>query len=459
MAKQKLGRDEMMLKGNLAKIIPEMALPTIISFIISSIYNLADTYFVSSIGTNATAAVSVNSSLDHLIMMVGSMFAVGATSYASRLLGAGDKKTANETVSTAFIMAAAFGLLVLALGEIFMHPLVRLLGATPTCEQYSVDYATYVLLAAPFMSCSFVMNQCLRGEGNALYSMFGMGFGGILNCFLDPIFIFRMGLGVAGASMATAISKLVSFGILIAPYLRKKTIITLSVKYFRPIKKTMTEIISMGSSALFRNLFNVVSAIILNNLAGRISDSVLAGIGVCNKVMMFPFGIILGYGMGFQPVAGYNWGAKDYKRVREGYRFANRSGVGLAVVMAGLIAIFAKPLIGVFTETDAEMMRIGALAIRLQCLAMPVHCWVMIVNMLANGLGKAKEAFLLATSRQGTCFLPVVFPMALIFGAIGVASAQAVADVVSLALAIPLRRKILRMIDETERKALTAAGV
>ena len=211
-------RKTRMLTEPIPKIITSMAVPSIIAFLINSIYSLADTYFVSGIGINATAAVSVNSSLDQIIMMAGSLLAVGANSYIARLLGAKKEKKANEVLSTAFFLAAVFGIAVMLLGSVFMRPMVQMLGATPTCEQYSIDYATYILLAAPFMAASFVMNQCLRAEGSALLSMIGMGAGGVLNCVLDPIFIVGLDLGVAGASMATAISKLVSFGILILPH-------------------------------------------------------------------------------------------------------------------------------------------------------------------------------------------------------------------------------------------------
>ena len=181
-------RRNMMLNEPISRIIPRMAVPTIVAFLINSIYSLADTYFVSFLGTNATAAVSVNASLDQLIMMCGSMLAVGSNSYIARLLGSGDEKKASQVLSTAFFLAAGLGALLMVLGITFMTPMVRLLGATPTCEQYSIDYATYVLLAAPFMATSFVMNQCLRSEGSATLSMIGMGFGGVLNCFLDPLF-------------------------------------------------------------------------------------------------------------------------------------------------------------------------------------------------------------------------------------------------------------------------------
>ena len=439
-------RKTMMLKEPLPKVITKMAVPSIIAFLITSIYNLADTFFVSALGTNATAAVSVNASLDQIIMMAGSMLAVGAASYISRLLGAKKDEKASRVLSTAFFLALGFGTVVMVLGTVFMRPMVRLLGATATCEQYAIEYATYVLLVAPLMATTFVMNQCLRAEGSAMLSMIGMGFGGILNCFLDPVFIFYLDLGVAGASMATAISKLISFSILIFPYLTRRSLLRLSLRNFQCNRNIIRQIVSVGSSSMFRSGLAVVSAIVLNNIAGSISDSVLAGIGVSTKIMMFPFGIILGFGTGFQPVAGFNWGAERYDRVLDSYHFASRTAIIGAAVMGLLLAVFAGPLIVLFAETDPEMQMVGALSIRLQCLALPVHGWVAVVNMFCAALGNAKGAVLLSTSRQGTCFLPIVYPMAHWGGAYGVAAVQAAADILTLFLAVPLIRRVKRQV-------------
>ena len=431
-------RRAMMLQESIPKVVLKMALPTIVAFLINSIYSLADTYFVSSLGTNATAAVSVNASLDQLILMCGSLLALGANSYIARLMGQGNDKKASQVLSTSFFTALAIGLLLTVFGSIFMTPMVRLLGATPTCEQYSIDYATYVLLAAPFMAANFVMNQCLRSEGSATLSMIGMGFGGILNCVLDPIFIFGLDMGVAGASLATAISKLVSFAILVFPYITRRSMLRLSVKNIRYSWDIISNVVSVGSSSMFRSGLSVVSAILLNKLAGDISDSVLADIGVCTKIMMFPFSIILGFGSGFQPVAGFNWGAKRYDRVQQCFRFSAWAALIGAGVMAAVLIFGADWLILKFAGDDPQMREIGKLSIWLQSVALPIHAWVAVVNMLCTGLGNAKGAFLLATARQGTCFIPILYPLAIFFAEYGIASVQAVADVLTLIPAIPL---------------------
>jgi len=449
-------RRNMMLNDPISRIIPKMAVPTIVAFLINSIYSLADTYFVSSLGTNATAAVSVNASLDQLIMMCGSMLAVGANSYIARLLGEGNEKKASQVLSTAFYTAFGIGALLMIFGNIFMVPMVRLLGATPTCEQYSVDYATYVLYAAPFMAANFVMNQCLRSEGSATLSMIGMGFGGILNVILDPIFIMPWGLdmGVAGASLATAISKWVSFAILIFPYLTRRSLLHLSIRNFYPSRDIVTKIISVGSSSMFRSGLAVVSAILLNSIAGSISDSVLAAVGVCNKVMMFPFSIILGFGNGFQPVAGFNWGAKRFDRVQESFRFSSRVALIGSFVMALFVGFFADTFVVLFAGTDEEMRRIGVICMVSQCVALPIHAWVAIVNMLCAGLGNAKGALALSTARQGTCFIPILYPLAFLFGAYGIACVQALADILTLLLAVPIIRKTRKNIARAEAELL-----
>jgi len=449
-------RRTMMLNDPIHKIIPKMAVPTIVAFLINSIYSLADTYFVSSLGTNATAAVSVNQSLDQLIMMCGSMLAVGANSYIARLLGQNDDKKASQVLSTAFFTAFGIGALLMVFGNIFMLPMVRLLGATPTCEQYSIDYATYVLYAAPFMAANFVMNQCLRSEGSATLSMVGMGFGGILNIILDPIFIFYFDMGVAGASLATAISKWVSFAILIFPYLTRRSLLHLSIRNYYPSKDIITKVVSVGSSSMFRSGLAVVSAIMLNSIAGSISDSVLAAVGVCNKIMMFPFGIVLGFAQGFQPVAGFNWGAKRFDRVAESYRFSSKVSLWGGVVMAVFLTVFADAMIVLFAGTDAEMRHIGVICMVSQCIAMPIHGWVAVVNMLCAGLGNAKGALALSTARQGTCFIPILYPLAFFFGAYGIACVQAIADILTMVLAVPIIRGIKKKIAaaQAEQEAL-----
>ena len=457
---KKENNQELMRNAPVGSVIMKMAIPTIIAFLINSIYSLADTYFVSTLGINATAAVTVNASLDQLIMMCGSMLAIGAASYLARLLGEGNREKASQVLVTGFVIAFAIGALLLIFGSIFMEEMMLLLGATPTCLDYSMEYANYVLLAAPFMATSFVMNQCLRSEGSATLSMVGMSFGGILNIALDALMVpgcEALGIpamGVTGASLATAISKVISFSILLFPYITRRTVVRFSLKNILFSRDILGNIISVGSSSLFRNGLAVVAAILLNDLAGNISDGVLAGIGVSTKIMMFPFSIILGFGTGFQPVAGFNWGAKLFHRVKESYRFAAWVAVlGAAALSTVLFFTAEYILINWLSITDPEALRIGVFCIRMQAIGLPAHAWVAIINMLCAGLGNAGGALALATSRQGSCFFPILFPAAAL-GAYGIAGVQGAADVLSLALAVPICIFMLKKINKAEKEAL-----
>ena len=295
-----------MLTTPVQRLIPRMAVPTIAAMLVTSVYNLADTFFVSQLGTFATGAVGINSTIDNLIMMAGSMMAMGASSYTSRLLGAKEDEHARQVLSTCYFVAFALGLFVMAGGMLFQVPLLRFLGASDALMPYSRQYCRYILLAAPFMATSFVLNQCLRSEGSAFFAMIGMSTGAVLNIILDPIFIFSMDMGVAGASMATAISKLVSWTLLMIPYFRGKTLLKIHLKFFHPTWKDAKEVCVMGSAALFRTGMQTLSAIAINRVAITFGESALAAISVANRVARLVTSACLGFGQGFQPVAGFS---------------------------------------------------------------------------------------------------------------------------------------------------------
>ena len=442
-------KKQMMLEENIKTLIPKMAVPTIIAQMITTIYNLVDTYFVSTLGTNATAAVGVNSSLERMITIIGSLIGAGACSYISRLLGARKEKEADRVLSTSFLTGVGLGVIFMIVGRILVGRMVYWLGATEDCAIYSMQYANYVLYAAPAMIGSFILNMCLRSEGSATYAMIGIGFGGILNCFLDPLFIYRFGLGVAGASMATAISKYVSFIILLVPYLRKNTSVAIAFGKFKLVMEDVKEVIAIGSSSFFRSALTVVASISINRVAGSYSTSALAALSVANRVMEFPFAIILGFGQGYQPVVGFNWGAKIWKRVKESYVFSSIVAVLGGILIGAVIAVFAKPIIHVFNkQADTEVLRLGLLSVRLQCLALPIHALGSVVGMFYAGIGKAKSALLINTARQGYCFFPVLFLAPMLWGINGVATTQALADLLSAAAIIPLGIMALKLIDK-----------
>ncbi|MBE5912652.1 MAG: MATE family efflux transporter [Pseudobutyrivibrio ruminis] len=432
-------KKQMMLNENILTLLPKMAVPTIMAQLITTIYNLVDTFFVSTLGTNATAAVGVNSSLERMITLVGSLIGAGACSYIARLLGAKKDEQANRVLSTSFFSGLGLGIVFLVIGKIIIGDLVYWLGATDECATYSMQYANYVLYAAPFMIGSFILNMCLRSEGSATYSMIGISFGGILNCFLDPLFIYKFGMGVAGASMATAISKFISFVILLVPYIRKSSIVELSIKKIKYIFEDIKEVVSIGSSSFFRSLLTVAASIAINRVAGTYSTATLAALSVSNRVMEFPFAFILGFGQGYQPVVGFNWGAKSWKRVKDSYKYGCAMAVIGSVIMGIAIFIFASPIIRIFnTEADAEVLRLGLLCIRLQCFGLIIHALSSQVNMFYAGIGNAKLSIVTNFARQGYCFYPVLLIAPLLMGVEGVASTQAIADLLSAVVIIPL---------------------
>ncbi|MDO5121869.1 MAG: MATE family efflux transporter [Erysipelotrichaceae bacterium] len=432
-------RNEMMLNEPVSALIPKMAVPTIIAQLITTVYNLVDTYFVSTLGTNATAAVGVNASLERVITMAAMLLGAGASSYIARLLGAGKHEDADTVLSTSIFTALAFGVVFAVACKMMIMKIVYFLGATEECVQYSIDYANYVLYAAPFMIAQMVLNMTLRGEGSATYSMIGMGIGGILNCFLDPIFIYKLNLGVAGASMATAISKTLSFCILIAPYIRKKTNVRMETGFIRYRLEHIKEVVSIGSASFFRSFFGVFAAIMINRAAGSYSTSALAGISVATRVMMFPFGIVLGFGQGYQPVVGYNWGAQRYDRVKESYEFAVKVSVIGSLIMGGLLFVFSKQVITLFNSSaDGDVLRIGMLAIRTEAACLIAHAFTSITNMFYAGIGHPVEAFFTAIARQGYCLWIMLAILPKLFGIEGLAMCQGSADLLTLAIGIPL---------------------
>mgnify|MGYP002626516121 CR=1 FL=1 len=442
-----------MLEAPISRLIPKMAVPTIVAQLITTVYNLVDTYFVSSLGTYATAAVGVNSSMERLITLIGSLIGAGAGSYIARLLGADRNKDADNVLSASFATGLGLGVALMALGLAFLSPLVYALGATEECAVYSMQYARYVLMAAPFMIGSFVLNMCLRSEGSATFAMVGIGIGGVLNCILDPIFIFSMGLGVTGASMATAISKLVSFCILLWPYIRRRCAVHIGVKNIRFTWTDTKEVVSIGSTSFFRSAFGVAAGIVTNRVAGGFSTAALAAVSVANRVMEFPFAIILGFGQGYQPVAGFNWGAKRYDRVRQSLSFGMKVSFCGAVIMGVILGVFASPVMGLFNKaSDPEVLRLGLMCIRLQCIALPIHAWGSIINMFNAAVGKAKNAIILSTARQGYCLIPVLLILPRLLGAEGLAGSQAAADLLSLAIIIPLTAAAFKLLKSMEEE-------
>lgn len=442
-------KKQRMLTEDMRTLIPAMAVPTIVAQLITTIYNVVDAYFVSTLGTNASAAVGVNASLERTITLIGSLIGAGASSYISRKLGAKKDEDAHRVLSTSFFTGFGLGVLLLIFGKLFIGPVVTFLGATPECYEYSMQYANYVLYAAPFMVGSFILNMCLRSEGSATFSMIGIGIGGVLNCFLDPLFIYTFDLGVAGASMATAISKFISFCILLWPYLRKKSAVQLTIQKVKFVAEDVKSVLSIGSTSFFRSAGAVVCSTLINRIGGSYSTSALAALSISNRVMEVPFAIILGFGQGYQPVVGFNWGAKVWDRVKKSLDFSLKVSAIGGIAVGALLIVFANPVVHLFnSQADEEVLRIGVYCIRVQSALLFAHAINSIINMFFAGIGKAKWALLMSTARQGYLFIPLVFILPPLFGTYGVASVQAAADLISLAISIPLMLKAYGMIRE-----------
>lgn len=441
-------RRRMMLEAPVAKVIPVVAIPSIISMLVDSIYNLADTFFVSQIGTYATAAVGVNDSLMMLLRAVAMGFGVGASSYISRLLGAKREDEANQVAATALYTTVAVGVLMCIIGFVFMQPLVMLLGSTENTRAYTMDYARFILLAAPVTSANVVLQQLLRAEGSTSYSMFGMVSGCVVNIVLDPLFINVFHWGVAGAAAATALSKCISLVVLLIPFLRKRTVLEIAPRLFRPRVATYLEIGRMGIPTLLRSSLMSVATITTNNVAGNFSDAALAAISVGNKCVRFIGSAIIGFSQGFQPVAGYCWGAKRYGRVKECFRFTVLMGTVVSVVLGVIIGVLAKQIVGIFSSTkDEEVIRLGALMIQSQCLTMVLHMIVMLASGLFQALGRALNATIMNLSRQVIAFIPCVIVLSRLFEEEGLAVAQAVSDLVAALIAVPLIVHLMRQIN------------
>ena len=439
--KKALSADErhaQMTTKPVGRLVLSMALPTIVAMLISSIYNMVDTYFVSKISISASAAVGIVFPLFFIIQALSMTFAIGGGSYIARSLGAGDTDTANRTLSTSFILSVAIGSIIGILSIIFMTPLMKLLGATPTALPYAVDYAFYVIIATPFFSASFVLNATLRQEGSARLAMFGMAAGSILNMILDPIFIFTLGLGIKGAALATSLSQTISFIILFSFIIRKKSITHIKLSLFSPNKKILGEIFKIGSPSFFRMGLASIAAILLNTTASAYGDIALGSINIVNRITTFIVSAVMGYGQGFQPVCGYNYGAKLYKRVRDAFKFSVTTSVIALIVMGILGYMFAPQVITLFRSDDAEFIRIGSTIMRAYFAVLPFVAFVLISNMLFQSCGKALKAAIISLSRQGLCFIPYILILPRFFEFNGVIFSQPLADLTTFLISIPL---------------------
>jgi putative MATE family efflux protein len=440
-------RRNLMLEGGLVTLIPVIAMPQVVSMLIDSLYNMADTYFVSRLGPAATAAVGINDSTMHIIRAIAMAFGMGAASYISRLLGAGRDREASEAASTNVFTAMGFIAFISVMFYIFLSPLMSFMGATANVKPYSMDYAKWTLLFAPVTGGTVCLSQTLRGEGSTTYAMAGSVSGCVVNVFLDPLFIYTFGLGVSGAAIATGVSKMISFCILLFPFITRRTVLVISPRLFTPRKELYMELARMGLPTGLRTSLMTFATIVVNNMAAGFGDIALAAVAVANKCMRLVASAIMGFGQGFQPIAGYCWGAKKYDRVKKAFFYTSLYGLIISAVLGTLLAIFARQIIGIFSD-DPDMMDVGLILIRSQSIVLFPHTWVMIATGLFHGTGKALRSAIMGLSRQIFALIPCVVIMSKVFGLQGLVRAQAVADVISFCIAIGM---VISMISELNR--------
>lgn len=436
---------EMMTEAPIPGLIGRLAAPTIISMLITSFYNMADTFFVGKIGTSATAAVGVVFPVMAIIQALGFFCGHGSGNSISRHLGSKDVQSARELASTGFFLAFALGILLMVLGLVFLDPLSHLLGSTKTIFPYTRDYLRFILLGAPYMTAQLVLNNQLRFQGNAFYAMIGITSGGVLNVILDPIFIFVFDLGISGAAIATILSQFVSFCLLLVG-LRVSKCIPIHLRNVRLTIPRLREIVGGGLPSLFRQGLGSVATTTLNIAANPYGDAAIAAMSVVSRIMMFANSALIGFGQGFQPVCGFNYGAGRNDRVREAFWFCVKVSTAVLLGLAVLGGFLSGHLIWIF-RNDPDVIQIGTTALRFQCVTFALNGWIIMNNMMMQTMGKTVPATILAASRQGLFFIPALLILPQFLGLTGIQCAQAVSDVFTFALTTLLNRKVMRSLN------------
>lgn len=427
------------------KLITRLSVPTIISMLVTAIYNAADTFFVGRISTEATAAVGLAFSAMAVIQALGFFCGQGSGNYLSRMLGAGKQEEAEQMAATGLALSMILGVLVAAGAILNIRQLSAFLGASGTTVEETVRYLRIIVIGAPFMMGQFVINNQLRYQGSALYAMVGLLCGAILNIFLDPLLIFVFRMGVAGAALATISGQMISFFVLLLGSMQGANI-RLNVKNVRLNGHFLAEIVNGGIPALFRQGLAAVATVLLNRAAGVYGDAAIAGMSVTTRVAMFVSSALIGFGQGYQPVCSFNYGAEKKGRVREGFFFCVRYGTMFLSTMALLCFIFAPHIIAFF-RNDPAVIAVGTVALRWQAAALPLLPTIVITNMMLQSIGKGVKASITASARSGIFFIPLILILPKLFGLLGVEMTQAIADILSVSVSIPLAASELRKME------------
>ena len=438
---QRQARFVMMTESPVRQLVMKMAGPTIISMMVTALYNIIDAFFVGHISTEATAGVGVSFAYMTFINAIGFFFGHGSGNYISTALGAKNYSDAEKMAATGFISSMMIGTLAAVVGLFFLSPLSRIMGATPDIVPHSNDYMLFILIGTPFMMSSLTLNNQLRLQGNARYAMFGIATGAVLNIFLDALLIYGFDMGVMGASLATCISQFVGWLILLLGT-EKSGNVHIRFRYFTPTLRSYIDIFNGGAPSLCRHVFVCISTIMLNRYAAYYAApgteaSAIAAFAIVSRVMMFAFSIIIGIGQGFQPVCGFNHGAGLHERVRKSFVFTVELSTVILVFISIAYAIFAPDIVKLFRSEDAELIRIGTRVMRWQCIAFPLIGVSTVTNMMYQTTRKTLIATLLSMGRQGIFFIPAIMILPLFIGFKGVEMTQAVADALTFLLALP----------------------
>ena len=441
---------EMMTKADVAPLIARLSVPSILTMLVTNVYNLVDTAFVGRLGTSASGAVGVVFAFMSIIQAVGFMFGQGAGSILSRALGAKDQERADRMSSTGFFWAFGAGLVLALVSMIFLKPLVYLLGSTPTIEPYARTYMTYILIAAPFMTAGFTMNQILRYEGKAALGMIGMMTGGVLNMIGDPILMFGFHMGIAGAGLSTCISQIISFIILLGMFISGRSVCRITPSCISRDPRDILDIATTGFPSLLRQAMLSISAMMLNVCSAVYGDAAVAAMSIVSRIVNFAFSIAVGVGQGFQPVNAFNYGAGLYDRVREAYRATVRMSTVLLGVMVILLLVWSGSLISVFRD-DPEVISIGTRALRIQGLSLLALPMTMTTEMLYQSSGKKWGASILSLLRCGILFIPALLILAHFRGLDGIGESKAVSFVLSMIPAWFYKQKFFRELPKSNK--------
>lgn len=423
-------------------LILALCLPAVISNLVTTAYNLADTYFIGRLGTSQSGAIGIAYSVMTVFQAFGFFFGNGSGNSMSRELGKRNNERAARLLAVGFCGAVLGGLALAILGLSTLPHLVVVLGSTPTISPYAIAYLTPILIAAPMVCGSFALNGLLRYQGLSLYGMIGLVSGALLNFIVAPLLIFVVGLGIAGAGIATAVCQTISFIILVT-FAVRRGVVRLDLRNGKPDMLLVREIIGGGMPSLLRQGAGSLATTCVNLAANPFGDAVIAAMAIVMRIMLAINSIIIGLGQGFQPVCGYNYGAGLYRRVKEGYWFCVRLSTIALVIIAVAVAVLAPDIIGLF-RSDPQVIAVGTVALWMQCCTVPLNGFAMMSNMMQQTMGKTVIASFVAVCRLGLFLAPAALILAHCFGVPGVQAAQSVSDIISFIVTVPLQVHILR---------------